>query len=290
MKKFFTVILMISAITAGTFSTASATDFLIGVKGGYYSWDPFIKRIGVSQFEDIDRGNGALYGPVFSVLFTPDLSLSLSGLFGQQSTSWTSIDYNEGSGNPRSGTFTFDVTRIDIDSALSYRLTDNFKIIAGYKYQNMVMEQEAVTYERSTIITTRHEYNKLTLPVNGPALGLGISAPMGDRYFFAANLSALYMWGKLDFKRHETEYKSDSLPGPSKDDSGSMKNIKVEIRGINFEPTIGASMGEGMPIFTLGIRTQWTQLKIIDADKIEADKKWCNDYQYGLFVSIVQPI
>lgn len=295
MKKCITVLLMIFAITAGSFSTVSAMDFLVGAKGGYFVWDPFIKRIGVTQFEQIDTGSGVLYGPVFSVLFTPDLSLSVSGLMGTQSTSWTSENFTSDSdSNPRTGTFTLDMDRIDVDSALSYRLTDNFKIFAGYKYQRSIMTQESVTYERrlsSTQITTRHEYIEITMPVNGPALGLGFSAPIGERYFFAANLSALYMWGKMDFDSKEYEYDSTvSSTIQSKNESNKIKGIKVNIRGINFEPTIGASMGEGMPIFTLGVRTQWSQLKIVDGDKINADAKWCNDYQYGLFVSVVQPI
>ena len=45
-------------------------------------------------------------------------------------------------------------------------------------------------------------------------------------------------------------------------------------------------MGEGLPIFTLGIRAQWSQMKFVDApSNIELDEEWCNDYQYGLFVA-----
>lgn len=128
------------------------------------------------------------------------------------------------------------------------------------------------------------------MPVNGPAFGLGISAPIGDRYFFAANISALYMWGAMDFDSNETEYNSGALPGPSYTRNDKIKNIKVNLRGMNFEPTIGVSTGEGMPIVTIGIRGQWSQLKMIDGDKVNADEKWCNDYQYGVFVSVVQPI
>jgi hypothetical protein len=270
--------------------SASSMDYLLGIKGGYFVWDPFIKRIGVSQFEQIDTGNGVLYGPVFSILFAPDLSLSVSGLFGTQSAYWTSIDYYEGVVNPRTGTFSIEMDRIDVDTALSYRLTENFKIFAGYKYQHSVLTQKAVTYERgSSDITTRYENIEVTMPVNGPAIGLGFSAPVGDRYFLAANLSALYMWGNFGSKSEELEYQGNTPATPSKYNKFETTGIKLNIRGINFEPTIGASMGDGMPIFTLGLRGQWSQTKIINGDEIVEEEKWCNDYQYGIFVSIVQP-
>jgi hypothetical protein len=290
-RRSLSIFIILSAVMLCHIPSASSMDYLFGVKGGYFVWDPFIKRIGVSQFEQIDTGSGVLYGPVFSILFAADLSLSVSGLFGTQSAYWTSIDYYEGSTNPRTGTFSLEMDRIDVDTALSYRLTENLKIFAGYKYQRSVMTQEAVTYERgSSDITTRYENVEITMPVNGPALGLGVSAPLGERYFLAANLSALYMIGKFDFKGYELEYQGSTPAVPSKDSTNKITGIKLNIRGINFEPTIGASMGDGMPIFTLGLRGQWSQTKIVDGDEIVDEEKWCNDYQYGIFVSIVQPL
>lgn len=267
---------------------APAMDYLIGVKGGYFAWDPFMKRIGNQQFSQIDKGQGALYGPIFSMLFTPDLSLSVSGLFGTETVSWCTVDYYDGSANPRTTGFSMNMDRIDIDSALSYRLTENFKIFAGYKYQHNVMTMESVGYERSgTGQQARYEKVTITMPYNGPAAGIGFTSPLGDRYFFAANLSALYMWGKFDFKDKYIEYDENGITtGPQENNSN---NITLQTRGLNFEPTVGASMGDGMPIFTLGFRMQWTQTKMIDAEALSVDKKWANDYQYGVFVAIVQP-
>ena len=48
----------------------------------------------------------------------------------------------------QTGSFTLDIDRIDIDSALSYRLTENFKVFAGYKYQDYEVTQETVRFER----------------------------------------------------------------------------------------------------------------------------------------------
>jgi hypothetical protein len=300
MKKVLTVFTMILAITAGTFSTASATDFLVGVKGGYFVWDSYLKRTGSTQFESLEKGDGQLYGPVFSAMFTSDLSLSVSGLFGKQSASWTSEDFrrSETDSAITTGTFSMKINRIDVDSALSYRLTENFKVIAGYKYQYFGFTLESVTFERDTNPAPdeiRGVYNDVTckMPFHGPAIGIGFSAPISERFFFAANLSALYMWGKFEMDMDGYSYKIDTgvivkepAGGPSDDQKSG---ITMRTRGINFEPTIGASMGEGMPIFTLGVRFQWSQTKFFDGEGIDLDEKWCNDYQYGIFVGIVQP-
>jgi hypothetical protein len=296
MKKLLTVLAMIFAITAGSFTTASATDFLIGAKGGYFVWDPYLKRSGSSMFDSMENGNGQLYGPVFSLLFTSDLSLSVSGLFGQQSANWIETDFSQGtSSSLKTASYSMDITRVDIDTALSYRLTENFKLIAGYKYQLFDMTIENVSFNRNTstgVTTGGYEKNEIKMPFHGPALGLGFSAPVGEKFFFAGNLSALYMWGKFDF--NSTEYYYNTSDGNKHFSTGAgegMNNVTMRTRGINCEPTVGASIGEGLPIVTLGIRFQWSQTKFINMPtEAGINDKWNNDYQYGLFVSVVQPI
>ena len=290
-KRISVIVLSIFVLSSFCLPSSSAMDYIAGVKGGYFAWDPFIKRIGVPQFEQIDTGTGVLYGPIFSILFNQDISFSVTGLFGTQSTSWTSENFLQDSTNePTTGTYTLDMDRIDVDSALSYRLSDNFKIFIGYKYQKSDMIMESVSYRRGPLdITARHEYIDISMPSNGPALGFGFSTPVGDRFFLAANLSALYMWGDFDFNTHQYEYVGNNPSTKSKDETYEVKTITINTRGINFEPTVGASMGEGLPIFTLGLRLQWSQTIMHDAEVISVDEKWCNDYQYGLFVAIVQP-
>jgi len=272
-----------------------AMDFLIGVKGGYFVWDPYLTRVGSPQFDSMENGAGELYGPVFSVLFTSDLSLSVSGLYGQQSSHWTSEDFKHSSTDTmvETSTFIMEVERIDIDSALSYRLSENFKIFAGYKYQyfDMLMDNSGFQRDPSNAanLIGFHGESEVKMPFNGPAIGVGFSTPFGERFFFASNLSALYMWGKIKFSGdsyyYDTTDTTKKFPTGGNDSSG----ITLRSRGLNLEPTVGAGLGEGSPIVTLGIRAQWSQIKFVNGDKMGLKEKWANDYQYGLFVSIVQP-
>ncbi len=286
-------ILIIASLMVPVFIKPSpAMDYLVGAKGGYFVWDPYLTRLGHPQFKDMKKGSGVLYGPVVSVLFSSDLSLSVSGLFGTQLADWTSKDFIRGNSTSyTTAKFTTAADRMDVDSALSLRLTENFKVFAGYKYQNFDMEMKSVGFERNATGLTSAEVQdiEIKMPFHGPAAGIGFSAPLGDRFFFASNLSAIYMWGNFEFKSNGYQYRAnDTIKYPG-GGNGSVSGIKMNTRGLNLEPTVGASMGEAMPIFTLGVRMQWSQTKFLNAEKIEIKEKWCNDYQYGLFVSIVQP-
>jgi len=284
-------IFLIAMLFVPIFANSSqAMDYIVGVKGGYFAWDPYLKRVGPSQFEQIETGSGTLYGPVLSVIFNQDFSFSFSGLFGKQSSYWTAKNYYaDGETEPRTGTFTFEVKRIDLDSALSYRVLEKLKIFIGYKYQRSDVTMDSVEYQvGGSNVYSRYEHLKLPMYASGPALGLGISMPIGDRYFFAGNISAIYMRGKFDFENTITSYQGDGTQNPL--EIRKIKDIKTATRGINAEPTIGASTGEGMPVFTLGFRFQWSQIKVLDSEKLtDCSNKWLNDFQYGVYVSIVQP-
>ena len=151
------------------------------------------------------------------------------------------------------------------------------------------MEMKGVGFERSTSGLTSAEVQNITIkmPFHGPAAGIGVSAPFGDRFFFASNLSAIYMWGKFEIDAPRYQY---NVGNASRQDTPMKKSgITMNTRGVNFEPTVGASMGDGMPIFTLGVRVQWSQTRFLNAESIDLKSKWSNDYQYGVFVSAVQP-
>ncbi|MFH0975327.1 MAG: hypothetical protein V1874_06055 [Spirochaetota bacterium] len=292
-KLILCVLFMSLGIISGFAQPASALDYIVGAKGGYFIWDPYLKDIGVSEFEEMKNGDGVLYGPVLSVMFSQDFSFSLSGLYGKQSSHWMEEDapYSGGS-EYRTGHHSFNVKRLDLDGALSYRITDNFKIFAGYKYQYLRITIENVSFRRfngSSRLISIVGKNKIKMPYNGPALGLGLSAPVGERFFFASNLSFLYMWGKMDMDSDSYSYDSNDLT-PTKHDNGNNEKFNLRTRGINFEPSIGASMGEGLPIFTVGLRFQWTQVRFLNpAAGSDLNDKWNNDYLYGVFVSVLQP-
>ncbi|MBN2402310.1 MAG: hypothetical protein JXN64_07900 [Spirochaetes bacterium] len=285
MKLWFCIILMNAGILFGSAFTASAMDYIAGVKGGYFIWDAWLNDAGF----DSKKGDGALYGPVFSAMVTDDLSLSVAGLFGKQSTDWKSEEVR-GSNNVN-GSNSFHVKRYDLDTAFNYSFTGNFKIFGGYKYQYEKIKFIQVKFSSDTntgdINEGESETSDIDLVNHGPALGLGFSSFLGEKFFFTANLSFLYMWGKMDIDRTADKYRDS--PDQPEHESSEKNGVKMRIHGINFEPSIGASMGEGMPIFTIGIRFQWSRVHFENKEELEIRKEYLNDYLYGVFVSVLYP-
>ena len=110
------ILIITVLLVPGFIKPSPAMDYLVGVKGGYFVWDPYLARVGHPQFKDMKKGSGVLYGPVVSVLFS-DLSFSISGLFGTQSADWTSVDFiRTNSTNYTTEKFTMAVDRMDLDS------------------------------------------------------------------------------------------------------------------------------------------------------------------------------
>ncbi len=111
----FLVSLLVVCCAAPSF----AMDVIVGAKAGYYVWRPFYNEVGASGMSDIDYGTGMLAGPIVSLLLSPDLTFSLAGLAGRQSTHWQSTFSDFDSTQNVSGGYYFDTLRVDIDSALS---------------------------------------------------------------------------------------------------------------------------------------------------------------------------
>lgn len=269
-------------------------DFLIGAKAGYFVWEPFFKDMEGSGLADVETGEGVLYGPVLSVIFTPSLSFSVSGFFGAQNTHWHSSNYLqtwEGQTNITeiSGTYYADMTRMDIDSALSYRVSELFKIFIGYKYQRISIEmrhterRHGVNHSEESVIDSHLE---TLFPSHGPAVGIGYSRPLSPEFFIAANLSALYLWSKLEMS--DIEYQTYSAPVLSYANSAysehPMGTHDLYQIGINFEPTIGAQIGGTGVVVTLSARLQYMRIKFKDDSEI-GHGDWYTDMLYGLFVS-----
>jgi len=94
------------------------------------------------------------------------------------------------------------------------------------------------------------------------------------------------MRGKFDYKGTSYRYEGSAPREKVPNSDDPVNGLNLRNRGINFEPTIGATSGEGLPILTPGIRTQWSQMKSIDAPGFMGiDEKWCNDYQYGVLIA-----
>jgi hypothetical protein len=282
MKRLALVIFLILLCSAC--SSAFAVEFILGAKAGHYVWVPYFRDMKGSGIEDIDSGSGVLYGPVISLLFTPDLSLSVAGLTGKQFTQWTANDERKYwiSGNSRvNGTYNVTIQRTDVDSALSYRLSGNFKVFLGYKYQHIETKLRATVREEVLATGDQTLYEgkvDIELPAHGP--------PLGDGYFVAANLSALYMWSKFDLKENRwDEYHPVVNDFVYEDGNSPLPPYDTIQMGLNFEPAIGVKVGE-RAIYTLGFRFQWMRTKF-EEDAMFAPSGWMNDYIYGAFVSVL---
>lgn len=156
MKKIFLIMLALSVICISP-SKASAADITVGAATWYTWWD-------------MEDGPGSidptfLYGPALSAKFSDDFSLSFVFLYGK-------FDFP----NPDGESGTNDLSRMDSDLALNYRLNDYLKIFVGGKYMSFKMSfMEHLGY--------------------GPGAGISFVLPAGSNFFILGNVSALYLWG-----------------------------------------------------------------------------------------------
>lgn len=294
MKKFIAILIFIFTIITGSYTYSTAAEYLIGLRGGYFMWEPWIKEAAGSLFEQMDTGSGALYGPVASVMFTDDLTLSFSGLFGNQQGSGLSKNIQTEPSVYQNVKFSFEVLRIDLDSALSYRISDNIKIFAGYKFWYLKTEYSAIDFRYDSASAndlTEVNQDELTFkqPFHGPAAGLGFSVPIGSRgFFFSGNVSGLYMWGKMKLESDTAIRYSGIIYGTN---LPTETNTDMKVFGVNVEPTIGLNAGEGLPVFTLGVRYQVNKMKFVNQpDDLEMSKDWMTDKIYGVFIGVLYKI
>jgi len=274
---------------------AFAVDFMLGAKAGYFVWDPYINEIGGGGLEDLEYGSGILYGPVISVSFTPDLTFSVSGLFGTQSAHWYSPDQltTVGGGGQYniSGTYFVEIDRIDIDSALSYRLTEKMKVFAGYKYQRGLFTMKSTERRYDPVGANDLVYDgymKINIPAHGPALGLGFSQPLGSQFFAAANLSGLYMFnlGKMKEQKYKEYLASNGLEFLGVVETGTPISLEAEQIGFNFEPAVGGLFESVGIVVTLGARLQYTWIRFNNPEDVLPDG-WSPDIQYGLYMTVL---
>lgn len=281
----FSVIMALSIV-----APASAMDYIIGAKGGYFVWKPFLSDISGSEFSTLESGTGALAGPFLGIAFTNDITLSLSGLFGQQTAQWSMGNrYNEKDGKYESTTSYMQEQRYDIDTALSYQVIQGVRLFAGYKYQ--YLEVEWISSSRhagdATSMSVEEDDVVFKIPLQGIAIGGSYTAPFSNLYFFSMTLSGVFMRGKFKYSSHEIKYRtyeSSAITGTPDDESATWDMQQV---GLNFEPAIGIRTGG--PIITLGVRYQLlrTQFYNAEASNDGPSDNWMNDHLYGVFISVM---
>lgn len=297
MKKIVLLVIILMTIFS---SHLFAMDYIVGAKAGYFVWQPYFQEMKGSGIEEVKDGNGMLYGPVASIIFTPDISFSAVFLTGKQTTQWHDEDkHKTWAGNKiiSTGNFYTDILRYDFDSALSYRILDRFKVFLGYKYQytETTLKGEFRSYLIDHDEDRVNEGDvKFNIPSHGPGLGVGYSIA-GNIFFATANLSAIYMFSKFNFEKNMwVEYtpQGDELvnDGTMNAEKSSYDTRQV---GLNFEPSVGLRVEN--VVVTLGFRLQWMRTQFVDDPVVEdgdgghqfAPKSWMNDYLYGAVVGFM---
>ncbi len=287
MKRLASVIVFVLVLSA---VPAFAMDVMVGAKAGYFMWRPYFKDVETGFFQDIEIGTGALYGPAVSLIFNENVSFSGVALFGTQQAHWTLDDsYDANDAKYRNGTYFIESNRIDIDSALSYRLSGSFKAFGGYKYQRVISTVKYTEGQspdlNDTDIAAYKESDEITAYQHGPALGVGYSYPFGGNMFFSANISAIYMWGNFKVVLDSVLYDGSGTfePGHVRND---YKLIELDTTsfGLNVEPAFGVQVNKNL-VLTLGVRYQWLH---IDTENFsEKPKNGMNDHLLGGFMSVL---
>jgi len=267
-----------------------AADYIIGAKGGYFVWRPFLRDIPGSDFSTLESGTGALAGPIFGIAFTDDITLSVSGLFGQQTAQWSMGNtFNEKEGKYESTTSYMQEQRYDIDTALSYQVIPGLRVFIGYKYQ--YLEVDWIFSKRkagdATSMSVEEEDVVFEIPLQGIAVGGSYTAQFSDLYFFSMTISGIFMRGKFKYSSHEINYRtyeSTAITGTPDDESATWDMQQI---GFNFEPAIGIRTSG--PIITLGVRYQLlrTQFYNTEASNDGPGDNWMNDQLYGVFMSVM---
>lgn len=300
MKKY--ILASLSAIVFIVHPLFAVDNVLIGVKGWYASWDPLYVDVGDSfpetGWQHLETGKGMLYGPSLGVSLSDRINLSVSYLFGTLQTQYEkgytatpSWDINK---------YEFykigkaEVSRQDLDIALSYNTTQTFKVFAGFKYQPAEIKLKSAGTDWQTADPTntdvlRLESHTFKQKAYGPALGVGISYPLADVIAFTANLSLLYIVGDSEMVLEGVQY--DNIP-PSSIESPYKEEFKIDISGmgINFEPAFVALLKEKL-IFVLGFRFQYlratAESSYFDTTLGSKELDDLNDYYYGFYVSVL---
>ena len=158
--------LIFSLFTAALLITVSIPSFAVDISAGattWYSWWDFDSDNSENN-NDIDPT--LLYGPALSVKFTDSYNLTFVFLYGN-------FDMEEEMG-------TVEITRMDSDLALNYRLNSYIKLFAGGKYMGY---------------TQKNGFSHLSA---GPGAGISAVIPLGGDLYLLGNASGLYLWGEED--------------------------------------------------------------------------------------------
>jgi len=187
-----------SSVWGGTYFT--------GIKGWYASWDSaildwfeedlaqdYMENSGLTLISDSDPGDGYLVGPLFGYM-TDDGKWSFS--FAPMVISDFSQDWH-GMAGAMVQRATIDLTRHDFDFAASMKLSDNYKLFFGYKYQDMQMDFNLTFDAMGSSLETLYVIES---QVHIPTVGISGVYQLGSSLVAGGQVGLLYTFPTLEIK------------------------------------------------------------------------------------------
>ena len=271
-KKVYNILLIMIFISFCTIPLYSQTWF-IGTKGWYTAWDSGIlnwmeKDLAISfannrlTFEsNKDLGSGFLAGPLigfqspntkwsfsFAPMILSDFTQSWDGLAG-------SMDLN---GNAN-------LSRMDFDFAVNYRLSNFFKLYAGYK---LMISQLIFDLSYDSMGAQSFQY-LVKLYAHIPTLGIGAILPLSDKFVLSGQAGVLYSIFSMTLENENGEVE-DIWPHAGLGVSGEINMTFQPWRGVMFQ------LGYRYQMFTLPARAPG-----------RLDKTLSYDFSYGVVATVL---
>lgn len=204
MKKIFItgIMAILISITLSTPRNAAAADYSIGLYSYYAWWKPSF----ASLYSNYKMDPGLYVGPAFAVTFSEKWTFSLGIYLPLFMSGELEYDYT-GTGGISSTPYTIKIKseseRADIDSTLSYRIDNNIRIFAGYKYMEFDDSDEQTFPESKLTISSPYtktgndEWKRTEITSHGPALGASYTIHAAENTALTIGTSMLYTMTKL---------------------------------------------------------------------------------------------
>jgi hypothetical protein len=220
-------------------SSAVAGTFMIGAKGWYAEWDSaFDKAVADLLAESgytstVKPGKGFLAGPVIAY---QNGNWSFSGAFMLLSSFDNKTEFENLSASSETK-----MTRRDIDLALSYSLTDYFKVFAGYKY---------ITSKYNVDFSNGNDFYDAKMISHIPTAGLAFAYQIINKLTAGIQFGLLYVI---------SDYKL--TPSGSEEEKVDVDNGY----GINIEPNLSYFLLDCV-MLQFGVRYQIYNVKFTDLE------------------------
>jgi len=211
LKRFMFIFIILNTFACSIFIPVNAHAFELGAGAySYYNWRAFAW----SEAENINMDPLLQVGPVFNMTWSHTVSLSLSVIFPAY-ISHADFDYKPLVSNYKVHVDNANISKTDIDIALSYLISPSFKIFGGFKLIETKLIEGAgtvftgVNQTTSAVISNKSQHGKDDLlgggtnsfysnKLLGGALGVNYSFPIYGALNFVSNASFLYLVSNIE--------------------------------------------------------------------------------------------